>query len=356
MSDFRVEKASSTDAVGFNYESDAENFALNAGKGTSFVPMVDETAMESPADMELGLMNASPEAIEMANEEAIGPIFWVVVGGCIIALFTKCSKEEMPEGVIAESHSSLHGDIPITNDTTVIHTTDTTIVHTTDTVHVTDSIQVPVNPPITVDDSLADAINEVLCDPTNEFWEGADNITGRIVITDYALNQNMEIVLSTKPAENFVETNSLIAGRVYDVNNDPVAPGNFTGELMRLQLAPGMIDGCNAPFGVVIKNPLDGRYSLYVPNNDKTAIYVFDMALGKGFKKVSIVPAKVDPTPENGYAPAGRGLPDGVPENCNVVIKREQYDDEDGNVRIYARSATNGQFFVKSGNFIMQNK
>lgn len=331
MNEFRVDKMMSSDAVGFNFASGASTPRVAADAD---VPMVAPGAMESPADGELALMKTAPDAIEIeaANAEEFPWLIPVVVA----LIFAGCSKaadddDTRPGGTTAQSGSS--GSLNI---------------HSNDD---------PMPPRVVIDDSFADLINEVLLgSEDNHLWQSDNNnvnITGYMKVEDLALLQNITVNFSEKTVSTTKKDNSLIAGDVKDVLGQPVGSGHFSGEIKRVN-NPHPFADCEAEYGIVMKNPVDGKNYMYVQSNDGKAIYVFEYtAFGKAKA------ATVDPEAQgSGFKPVrnSKGVTRGIPENCNIVIMRNQYPDEEGNVTIMQRSPSDGQFFYKSANFEMSNR
>ncbi|MBO7672725.1 hypothetical protein J6S88_04870 [bacterium] len=279
------------------------------------------------------------------NTRTVRNLFFAALGALGLSFLASCGKGCGCDGpVIATSESGVNFYL--------INSCGDTIAHHTDTV-------TPVNPPVNphttyIDDSVLDSIfSQVLGTGENgsSSWEGPSNITGHIKMADWALQQLMEADVDTVRynSNDTIAYNAALNGRIYDINNVPVGNGNFSQVIQKVNLNPGQVyPGSNAKFGAVITNPLDNKKYLYVPNNTKDAIYVFEYDDGKA-KAV-----KVNPTVENGYSSkpvSSEMLQRDIPENCLVYFKNY-----DGEVYIYARSASNGEFFVKSAMYEMTNK
>lgn len=216
----------------------------------------------------------------------------------------------------------------------------------------------PTEPPVIqpeIDDSACDMFVEILGtdNDNNDNWQGQDNITGSLHVTDEYSLYDIAVNMSTIPVPNnpYLELNTQMNGKFTTPTNTSVnIPINYA--MAKVYLAPGQIyDGSQATYGVMLEHPYHDTKSFYVPNNDKSAIYVMDyddddMLINKPGTPKSLAEQGYEPIKEKDIV-----IPPDLPEGCNLFLRRE----ENGNLFIYAR-VEGGDFYRKSAKLEMLNK
>lgn len=288
-------------------------------------------------------------------------LFLLGAAGLMAMILGSCTKERCCGcGGTAVAISSINGDFDIylgcDGDTIHIGPTGTPVDTTSVSPSVEPSIEPSIEPsthPVHIDDYCIDMFTEVLGTGVNGSpnWEGPNNIARHVKVVDWGKNQIMEVDVDTirYNSDDTIAYNVALDGQIYDINNVPIGNGIISGNMEKVNLTQGQAyQGSNARYGVVISNPEDNTKHLYVQNNGKTAIFVFDWD-GEKAKGV-----KVDPTTENGFESKPVDVSKSgivVPEGCNVYFT--VVDDE---VYIYAKSPTDGQFYVKSAELTVTNR